>query len=59
MTATNQDLVTKNDLNSGLKETELRLQKEMINIKVELIKWVLGTGVATVLALAGLLKYIH
>jgi len=35
-----------------LRELELRL-------KNELIRWILGTGVATVLAIAGLLKLIH
>ncbi len=58
-TTTSQDLVTKSDLKTSLKEMELQLQKEMMNIKIELIKWVLGTGVATILAIAGLLKYIH
>jgi hypothetical protein len=41
----NQDLVTKKDLDTRLAE-----------LKLELIKWILGTGVATVMALAALLK---
>jgi len=43
-----QETATKQDL----RELELRL-------KNELIRWILGTGVATVLAIAGLLKLIH
>jgi len=35
------------------------LQKEIIQVKSDLVKWVLGTGVATILAIAGLLKLIH
>lgn len=45
---TNQELVTKNDL-----------KKDLAELKLELIKWVLGTGVATVVALAGIIKFIH
>ncbi len=40
----NQNLVTKQDL---------------AELKLELIKWMLGIGIAGILALAGLLKYIH
>lgn len=40
----NQDLATKNDL-AGL--------------KFELIKWILGNGVGTILALIGIIKFIH
>lgn len=40
-------LATKADL----KETELTLRNE-------LVKWVLGTGIATILAIAGLLKFM-
>lgn len=43
-----QEIATKQDL----RELELRL-------KNELIRWILGTGVATVLAIAGLLKLVH
>lgn len=43
-----QETSTKQDL----RELELRL-------KNELIRWILGTGVATVLAIAGLLKLVH
>ncbi|WP_158649343.1 hypothetical protein [Aquella oligotrophica] len=39
----NQELVTKRDL----------------ELKLELIKWMIGTGIAEVLAIAGLIKYIH
>ena len=44
----NQELVTKSDLLVALKELEIKL-----------IKWVIGTGIAGVLAIAGLIKYIH
>lgn len=46
--ANNQELVTKNDL-----------KKDLAEMKLELIKWILGTGVATVIALAGLIKLVH
>jgi len=45
---TNQELVTKSDLLVALKELEIKL-----------IKWVIRTRIAGVLAIAGLLKYIH
>lgn len=45
---TNQDLVTKKDL-----------EKVVAELKFELVKWILGAGVATIIALAGLLKFIH
>lgn len=45
---THQDLVTKKDL-----------KKDLAELKLELIKWTLGTGVATIITLAGLLKYMH
>lgn len=45
---TQQDLVTKTDL-----------KKELAELKLELIKWILGTGVSTTLALFGLLKLVH
>ena len=41
---TNQELITKRDL---------------AELKLELIKWMIGTGIAGVLAIAGLIKYIH
>lgn len=45
---TNQELVTKSELLLALKELEIKLRK-----------WVIGTGIAGVLAIAGLIKYIH
>ena len=43
--ATSQDLVTKRDL---------------VELKLELIKWMLGIGVAGIVSVAGILKYkIH
>ena len=46
--ATNQNLVTKQDLARNLAE-----------LKFELIKWMLGIGVGGVVAIAGLLQYTH
>lgn len=45
---TNQELVTKSELLLALKELEIKL-----------IKWMIGTGIAGVLAISGLIKYIH
>ena len=45
--ANNQDLVTKQDL-----------QIELANLRVELIKWMLGIGVGGILAIAGMLKFM-
>ncbi len=53
--AESQNLATKQDLKLGLSE----LRSEMVQLRLELIKWVLGTGAATVVALAGLLKFMH
>ena len=50
-----KELATKGDI----RESELRLQKEIALIESKLIKWILGTGIGTILAIAGLLKYIH
>ncbi len=61
----NKELATKGDL----RETELRLQKEIaivnsnlqkeiVQVKSDLVKWVLGTGIGTILAIAGLLKFM-
>lgn len=44
----NYNLVTKQDLAQHLAE-----------LKFELIKWMLGIGIGGILAIAGLLKYIH
>lgn len=58
----NKELSTKGDireLKGDIRELELRLQKEIALIEAKLVKWVLGTGAATILALAGLLKYMH
>ena len=57
----NKDLATKGDL----REVELRLQreietvrKEIVLIESKLIKWILGTGIGSILAIAGLLKFM-
>jgi len=39
--------------------TSEKLDKTVAELKFELIKWILGTGVATVLTMAGLIKYLH
>ena len=38
--------------------TNEKLDKTIAELKFELIKWIVGTGLATILALAGLLKYM-
>lgn len=50
----NQDLVTKQDLLL----TKQELQLEIAKLRNELIKWLAGTGVAEILAIAGLLKFM-
>ena len=50
-TIESKELATKNDIAT--------LQKELVAVELRLIKWILSTGVATVLALVGLLKYLH
>lgn len=37
---------------------ELVIKKELAELKLELIKWILATGVGTILALAGLIKFM-
>ncbi len=49
-----KDLATKGDI----RESELRLQKEIALIEAKLIKWILGTGIGSILAIAGLLKFM-
>lgn len=39
-------------INAAIRESELK-------IEARLIKWVVSTGIATILALAGLFKYMH
>ncbi|RTL11801.1 MAG: hypothetical protein EKK54_06290 [Neisseriaceae bacterium] len=47
----NKELATKSDIGA--------LQKELVTAELRLVKWILGTGAATILAIAGLLKIIH
>lgn len=47
----NKELATKSDIGA--------LQKDLVTAELRLVKWILGTGVATILAIAGLLKIIH
>lgn len=46
----NKELATKNDI--------VTLRQDLIAAELRLVKWLLGTGVATFLGLAGLLKYM-
>lgn len=39
--------------------TNEKLDKTIAELKFELIKWVIGTGATTILAIAGLLKFMH
>jgi hypothetical protein len=41
-----QELVTKGDLQKGLSETELRLTKEIEQVRSSMIKWVAGLMIA-------------
>ncbi len=34
------------------------LRTELVSVELRLVKWVLGTGVATILAIAGLLRFM-
>lgn len=57
----NKDLATKGDIlqiKGDIRESELRLQKEIALIESKLIKWILGTGIGAILAIAGLLKFM-
>jgi ethanolamine utilization protein EutP (predicted NTPase) len=64
---TNQELVTKRDLaelkielvtKRDLAELKIGLvtKSDLAEFKLEVVKWVLGVGVSTILALAGILK---
>jgi hypothetical protein len=46
-----RELATKNDI--------IDLRKELVATELRLVKWILGTGITGVLAIAGLLKFIH
>ncbi len=43
----------------SIESREITTKQDLSELKLELIKWILGTGAATILALAGLLKYMH
>lgn len=42
-----------------LKNKNLVTTRDLAELKLELLKCILGTGIAVVLAIAGLLKYLH
>lgn len=46
-------------VNDIVSNQELVIKRDLAELKLELIKWVIGTGIAGVLAIAGLIKYIH
>lgn len=46
-------------INDVTKNYNLVTKQDLAELKLELIKWILGVGIAGVLAMAGLLKYIH
>ena len=43
---------------AGLRETELRLQREIIQVKVDLLKWLIPLMFAQVAAIAALVKLL-
>ncbi len=55
----NQDLATKKDLGELKTEIKNDLRTVVAELKVDLIKWILGTGIAAVVALVSILKYVH
>lgn len=46
-------------INDIVSNQELVTKRDLAELKLELIKWMIGTGIAGVLAIAGLIKYIH
>jgi acid phosphatase family membrane protein YuiD len=46
-------------INNLVESQDLVTKKDLAELKLELIKWILGTGVGTVLALVGIVKFIH
>ena len=47
----NRDLATKSDI----RESELRLQKEIALIESSLVRWAIGIGVTTIITLSGVI----
>lgn len=54
-----QAQVVETMINDIVSNQELVIKRDLAELKLELIKWVIGTGIAGVLAIAGLIKYIH
>lgn len=46
-------------INDIVSNQELVTKRDLAELKLELIKCMIGTGIAGVLAIAGLIKYIH
>ena len=42
----------------NLDKRELSTKQDLVMLEIRLIKWVIGTGLTTILAIAGLLKFI-
>ena len=58
----NSELATKQDIQvvkQDIQVVKRDIQIEIANLRVELIKWILAVGVGTVIALAGIVKYVH
>ncbi len=47
----NRDLATKSDI----RESELRLQKEIALIESRLVRWAIGVGITTIITLSGVM----
>ncbi len=47
-----KSLASRNDI-TDVKNDIVELRKELISVELRLIKWVLGTGVASILAITG------
>lgn len=46
-------------INDIITNQEIVTKKDIAELKLELIKWILGTGVATILSLVSIIKFIH
>ena len=47
----NKELATKQDIAC--------LQRDLMAAELRLVKWIIGTGLAGILAIVGLIKYVH
>jgi uncharacterized membrane protein len=51
----NQDLSSKQDI----KNLTIEINNNLATMELRLVKWIIGVGAASVLALIGILKFIH